>query len=111
MMFLWSYSLVFMAALFNAVMDTLENAPEFNASVFKNWDKKFWLKEVSWQYDKRVFGYKIDGWHLAKSAMIFCLLGAMIIFRPHHQLWIHFVSAGIIWNISFDIFYKLFKVK
>jgi hypothetical protein len=111
MIFLWSYSLVFLAAFFNAAMDTLENEPAFNRSVFKEWDKRFWSKAISWQYAKKILNYKVDGWHLAKSAMIFCLIGAVIVFRPHHQLWIHFLSMGMIWNITFESFYRLFKCK
>lgn len=111
MPFIWSYVLIFWAAFFNALMDTLENAPAFNASIFKNWKKEFWLKEVSWKYAKKIFSWKFDGWHCAKSLMIFCLIGAMIVFRPHHQLLVHFISAGLIWNGSFNLFYKLFKNK
>lgn len=111
MMFLWSYALVFVAAFFNALMDTLENKVSFEASVFKNWDIKFWRKDISWQYAKKILGFHPDGWHFAKALMISCLIGAIIIFKPHHQLWVHFVSAGIVWNVSFSIFYKLFKWK
>lgn len=111
MIFLWSYGLVFIAAFFNAIMDTLENKVSFEASIFREWDIKFWRKDISWQYAKKVFGWKCDGWHLAKSSMIFCLVGAIIVFRPHHQLWVHFISMGLIWNLSFGIFYKLFKWK
>jgi hypothetical protein len=111
MAFIYSYILVLIAASFNALMDNLENQVAFNASIFKNWDKKFWCKEISWQYAKKIFGYKIDGWHLAKSMMICCLIGAIIIFKPWHQWWVHFISLGIIWNGSFDLFYKVFKSK
>ena len=67
-------SLVFfiLAAVFNAIMDKLENE-NFYTSVFKNLNEKFWYKRESWKYAKKIFGYKIDGWHLAKSAMIICL--------------------------------------
>jgi hypothetical protein len=110
-MFIWSYVLVFIAAFFNAIMDTLENEPAFNSSIFKDWNKRFWSKSISWQYAKKIINYRIDGWHLAKSAMIFCLIGAVIVFRSHHQLWVHFISMGIIWNITFESFYRLFKWK
>ncbi len=112
MTFIVSYILIFIAAFFNACMDAFENTPNFNESIFKNLDKRFWCKDVSWQYAKKLFGYKFDSWHLAKSAMIFCLVGAIVIYRPHHQWWVHFISMGIIWNVGFWLFYhKIFQVK
>jgi hypothetical protein len=112
MTFLWSYGLIFIAAFFNACMDAFENTPNFNESIFKNLDKRFWCKDVSWNHAKKIFSYKADAWHLSKSAMIFCLVGAIIIFRSHHQWWVHFISMGIILNVTFWLFYHhLFKVK
>jgi len=113
-MFIWSYGLVFIAAFFNALMDTLENEPSFNSSIFKDWTKEFWSKEVSWKYAKKVLNYRVDGWHLAKSAMIFCLLGAIVLFRLHPifmPVLVHFICMGLIWNITFEVFYRLFKWK
>lgn len=114
MMFVWSYILVSMAAFFNAIMDTLENEPAFNSSIFKDWDKRFWSKSISWQYAKKILNYKVDGWHLAKSAMIFCLMGAIVLFRYNTEfmpLLMHFILLGLLWNITFEVFYKLFKWK
>ncbi len=109
--FIASYILVFIAACFNAFMDTIGDEAHFINSIFRNWDKQFWSKEVSWRYAKKIFNYRVDGWHLCKSAMIFCLLGAVIIFRIHHEWWVHFISMGIIWNVTFEGFYRLFKWK
>lgn len=110
--FIFSYLLVFIAAFFNSLMDTFENTPNFNKSIFSNLDKTFWCKDVSWQYVKEIFSYPLDAWHFSKSAMIFCLIGAIILFKPHHTLLVHFVSFGLIWNVSFWLFYiKLFRLK
>jgi hypothetical protein len=112
MTFIVSYVLILLAAFFNACMDAFENTANFNESIFKNLDKRFWCKDVSWNYAKKLFGYKFDSWHLAKSAMIFCLIGAVIVYRPHHQWWVHFISMGLIWNATFFLFYhKIFRVK
>lgn len=111
-MFIWSYMLVFFAAFFNSIMDSTENFANFNKSIFKNLDQKFWLKEESWKYAKMIFGWRADIWHISKSAMIFCFAGAIILFRPTHQWWVHFISLGIIWNATFWLFYnKLFRIK
>lgn len=110
MSFLLSYLLISIAAFFNALMDTFENTPNFDRSIFKNLDKTFWCKDVSWNHAKRIFNYPVDAWHLSKSAMVFCFCGAVILFRPHHDLLVHLLSLGVIWNISFWIFYiKLFR--
>ena len=111
MMFLWSYLFIFFAAFFNACMDAWENENYFE-SIFKNWNQKKWYKRVSWQYAKKIFGYRLDGWHGAKSCMIICLMVAVILFKPHHQLWVHFISMGLIWNGTFTLFYhRIFKIK
>lgn len=110
--FLWSYIFVALAAIMNSFMDAFENTPNFNESIFRNLDKKFWCKDVSWQYAERVFGYKLDGWHFAKTLMIVFVAGAIINFRPVHQFWVHLITIGVIWNVVFWLFYhKLFKVK
>lgn len=97
-----AYLFVAIAAIFNAAMDRLENAPAFNKSIFNHLDKRFWLKELSWQYAKKIFGYKLDAWHLCKSAVV-CLLVALVFFRVD---WWHYFLLGATWNIVFVFFYK-----
>jgi hypothetical protein len=107
-----SYIFIFFAAYFNALMDCFENTPNFNESIFKSADKKFWCKDVSWQYAKKIGGYKLDGWHFAKTFMVICICAGIAFFKPTHQLWVHFVSFGAIWNFTFVLFYHwIFKVK
>ena len=64
---------VFLAAAFNAVMDATENEPNFNESVFKRLNQRFWLKSVSWQFAYKIGGYKFDAWHLSKTGMVLCI--------------------------------------
>lgn len=123
MMFLWSYALVFLAAFFKACADAFENSPNFNESIFKTWDKKFWCKDVSWQYAKKIVfrlpftkkvidAYKIDSWHLSITGMVCAIAGAIVVYVPHHEWWVHYISIGIIWNVVFVGFYHyIFKVK
>lgn len=106
-----SLLLIALAAFFNACMDSFENE-NFFESIFKNLNQKFWYKRESWKYAKKIFGYRFDAWHLSKSAMIFCIVGAIILFNPHFHWWIHFILFGIVWNVIFVITYHgLFKVK
>lgn len=116
-------SLVFigLASFFNACMDAWENENYFE-SIFKHWDQKFWYKRVSWQYVSKIFGYHLDGWHLAKSAMIICIGGAIYTEQFSNQIWhttstllnigIDILIMGIIWNLGFTLFYHhIFRVK
>lgn len=105
-----------LACFFNAVMDATENAPNFNESRLKNLPRNFWLKEISWKYAPKIFGYKLDAWHIAKSCMILCFLFTALTFDPPLQKWqdwaLYIAVAGIIWNGGFWLFYhKLFGVK
>jgi len=110
-----SLLLLILAAFFNAVMDAVENE-NVHTSIFKNWDPRFWHKRESWKYVRKIFGYRPDAWHLSKSLMIICMCLAMIFFDFSIKKWqdvlLYLVLAGIVWNVSFNIFYhKIFKVK
>lgn len=91
---------IILAACFNALMDATENTPNFNESILKGLDKKFWCKDISWQYAKKVFGWKLDAWHLSKSCMVICVCMAA---APN---WWG-LALGVIWNIAFVIVYHL----
>lgn len=111
MSFILSYILVFIASFFNAVMDACENE-NFYESIFKRLPKDFWYKRESWKDAPKIGGYKLDVWHLSKSAMIICWATAIIIFKQKHEWWGHLISIGLIWNVGFWLFYhKIFKVK
>lgn len=111
-----SLALLALAAIFNALMDATENAPNFNESRLKKLPVQFWLKEQSWKYAPKLFGYKFDAWHLSKSAMIICLLLTAIFFDWPVEKWqdvaLYLVVGGVVWNGVFWLFYhKLFGVK
>lgn len=112
---------ILMASLFNSCMDAWENENYFE-SIFKNWDQKFWYKRESWKYAHKIFGYHLDGWHLAKTSMIICLCAAIYTEQFSNQVWhtphlilnifIDILVAGILWNLGFKLFYHhLFKIK
>ena len=96
-----SLCFVILAAIFNAIMDTLENE-NFYSSWFGNLNERFWYKRTSWKYAKKIGGYKVDAWHLAKSCMIICLLLAIVCFHGH---WGWFFAYGIFWNVTFNVVY------
>lgn len=93
------------AAILNAFMDVLENET-FSSSIFKHWNQKFWYKRESWKYAKKIFNYKIDGWHLAKSSMIICIIGAIVNYHVITIWQVDFLLFGLLWNILFEFFYS-----
>lgn len=109
-----------LSAFFNACADAFENE-NFFESVFKKWDQKFWYKRESWKHAKKVFRYKIDGWHLAKSAWIICSMIAGIFYEPiSAKLFevpilnglIDIFISGVVWIAAFNLFYhRLFQIK
>jgi len=110
-----SFILFFLGSFFNACMDVFENENYFE-SIFKKWDQKFWYKRESWRYAKKVFSYRLDAWHLSKSAMIICIVGAIISFDLPVLKWqdvaIYILAYGFVWNTTFWFFYHfIFKVK
>lgn len=103
-----THILIALAAICNAVMDRVENSPAFNKSIFKDKNKEWWLKEVSWATAKRIFGYKFDAWHIFKSLMIIFLISAAFVGLNKH--WYLILTGGAVWNFVFNLFYnKIFK--
>lgn len=91
-------------------MDRLENEVAYNRSIFHDYNQKFWLKSVSWQYAKRVGGYKIDAWHLSKSIMIVCFLFVAFFlceWGPVFDIYADLPLLGIEWNLTFVLFYNV----
>lgn len=112
MTFIWSYLLVCIAAFFNACMDICEEESHFNKSIFRNMDARFFCKSVSWQYAKTILSVHLDFWHLCKFGWLASILGAIVVFKTHHQWWVHYISMAAIWYITFQLFYdKILKVK
>lgn len=95
---------IFFAAFFNAVMDRTENE-SFFGSRFDKLSHKFWYKRESWKWAKKIFGYKLDAWHLSKTCMIVCLALAAA------NTWIEFLVIGLVWNATFNFFYHAFGRK
>lgn len=110
-----SLILLVLAAFFNAVMDAVENE-NFQESIFRKLPRQFWYKRESWKYAAKVFGYKIDAWHLSKSAMIICFVLAIIFFDMPVKKWqdvaVYVIVGGLVWNFFFWLFYHvIFKIK
>ncbi len=100
------FLLIILAAIFNACMDRVETFIHFNDSVFCKLNPKFYSKMDSSNYAYRIINYKVDFWHLCKSAMLFCLLATPffydIIFIPI----LDYIIFGILYNVVFEQFYS-----
>lgn len=100
-----------LAAFFNACMDAFENE-NFYESIFKGLNPKFWYKRESWKFARKVGGYRMDAWHISKSAMIWSLVLAIVNYRVVINTYIDFAALGLLWNVVFVFFYhKIFRIK
>lgn len=97
-------SLLFIAGIFLAAMDTFENE-KFFGSIFDKLNQKFWYKRESWKWVKRPFNYPLDSWHISKSCCFALIFVAMADFNV--------INAIIYWSAffcAFNLFYhKLFR--
>ena len=119
-----------MASVCNAVMDTL--AHHYSTSAFKDLDNRFWNAAVSWKNkyinydggDKRLKKWfwiinkpvqLSDGWHLFKTLMIIFIILAVVFhknvdcFITVNTCWnglIQLFIFGVVWNITFSLFYN-----
>ena len=106
-----------LAAICNAIMDTVADRPHFEQSIFSKYSSEFWLKTESWdnKYNdidgdgegdveggfkhKGMFGFLnnlLDGWHLFQSLMIICLSLSVVLFQFTTEL---FIFDSIFLNI------------
>lgn len=96
-----SFIFVALAAFFNSIMDSIENEHIINT--------RFPIrigKRETWDKAKKVFNYKIDFWHLAKSLMVFCLIFSILFYKPMVNYWVDFLLLGYWWNLIFNLFYN-----
>jgi hypothetical protein len=101
-----------LAAVLNAVMDSVEYETAFEKSIFNRYNPKWWCKSISWKYVKFIpfTKYRPDAWHLAKSGMIVFLLLAVVVYTNDFIPFMDFVLLGLIWNMIFNLFYnKIFR--
>ena len=99
-----SLLLIAVAAILNAFMDTIENE-RYYRSRLRDLNEKFWYKRTSWKYCYKFGSYPVDAWHLSKSLMVICLVLA-VGFAPVIPWWLMLILGGIVWNVTFNLFYE-----
>lgn len=71
-----------------------------------------WNKEDTSAVAKRIFGWKADAWHIAKSLMIISLAFGAVFYKPIFGRVFDVVLFGAAWIFPFTLFYeKIFKIK
>ena len=111
-----SLSLWVLAAICNAVMDTL--AHHFAASIFTKWSWNFWDPRLSWgnkRYDddkwygwvnNTILVWVTDGWHLFQMLMKTFIVLSIIFYQPIVTWYWDVLIFTVTWGIIFEIFYK-----
>jgi hypothetical protein len=99
---LWpSLWLTCFAGILWAFIDSVDNTR------FRDLEQSFWYKRESWNKAKKIFKYKFDAWHLGKSAIIFCFVGAVVLYRPMTgSKLFDFCLLGYFYNLFFNGFYN-----
>jgi hypothetical protein len=67
-----TYLFISLAAILNAIMDTLWT--HYAVSVFKDLNPNWWNPNESWKTMPNFLGWvRFDAWHIAKFGMIGCI--------------------------------------
>jgi hypothetical protein len=118
-----TYSLIIIAAICNAVMDTIKHHWENSVFYWHFEVPGFWYKffhKEGWSNSyidndpkkgRKIFlGMPIhpaflDGWHFCKSLMLTCFILAIVTFDLTYPS-IHFITLGMTWILTFNVFYN-----
>lgn len=99
-----SFIFISLAAIFNAIMDTL--LWHFSNSVFKNLSPTWWNPNYSWMNVKSFLGIvRLDAWHLAKYGMLFSICLSIFFYKRIFSYW-DLLILSMCWSISFEIFFS-----
>lgn len=92
------------AAMFKAVADTVDH--HFDTSIFRRYNPRFWDRDISSERAKKIFGYKVDAWHISLSCMIICMILAAIFHQQKLDWYLELIIGGFAWNLTFNLFYN-----
>jgi hypothetical protein len=104
-----TYIFILIAAIFNAIMDTLWT--KYNQSIFKGLNPNWWNPNESWKHMSNWMGWvRFDAWHIAKFGMIGCITLSIVSYNTFSIYDIVLIPS--IWSFSFELFYsKILKSK
>lgn len=96
------------SAIAKAFADTLDH--HFDTSIFKHWSRVYFDPNIIHKTGLQIFGYPVDGWHIANSIMIFAFLAVPLVYKPKYKWWIDYLIGGTIFILVFNLFYNfIFK--
>jgi hypothetical protein len=117
----YSLILLSLAAICNAIMDTLQF--HFETSVFSKLNKNYWNPNISWRNkyingDTKLGRIKIlwifdkpvmltDAWHLFKGLTLDFLFIAIFI-NTQLPYWYYYVGVFFIYKLAWGLFFELF---
>lgn len=123
---IYTLLLIILSSIANACMDVVTH--HYDKSIFSKYDRYYFDPSISWvnKYNKNdaSLGRKqwhgiviheafTDFWHLCKSITICSFIGAVVCYE-YQSKWLmlfDFISYGIIWNMTFSLFYNKILIK
>lgn len=101
--------LISFAAICKAFADTLDH--HFDTSIFRGWSRKWFDPNVTIKTAPQIFGYPLDGWHIANSLQICSWAALPFVYVPVFGSWLlNYAAIGILFIVVFNLFYnKLFR--
>ena len=116
-----SLVLVSIAGIFKAVMDALQF--HYFTSIFFSKNSSFWNPQDSWKnkwkedlktekflFSSTILVFLTDAWHLFQSGLIFCLMLAIVLYKPIVNKYVDFIILHIVFTGTFELFFsRIFK--
>ena len=127
-----------LAAICNAVMDTLADKPHFDRSIFSNLNPEFWLKDESWDNKyvdtdgdgegevkaglrfKGPLGFInniFDAWHIFQSLMVGFIILTIVFFPFSFSIcsfcstWVSVIIWILLFGFTWNITFMTFYAK
>lgn len=120
-----SLILIFIAALFNAIMDVLDF--KFSTSIFSLCKKSSWVNPaISWKnkwkngdpaQGEKFFGsstflvFITDLWHFSKFVMLLLMMGSIVFYKPIFNSYVDLLILYCVFTITFEIMYSKILIK
>ena len=123
-MWLWSYILIIIAGVLNAIMDKIQF--HWDKSIFskiKNpklikwcnpsnshtnkWKNGNWYEGEKFLGSSTIFVWTTDLWHFAQFLMLSCFIGAVVLYDNFFSLWLilDFVILRVLFSGTFTVFF------
>lgn len=96
--------IISLAAALKAFADTLDH--HFDTSIFRWWSRKYFDPNVINKTGPKIFGYPLDGWHIANSLQILCWFIVALVYSPTFMWYGDLACGGIVFIVVFNVLYN-----